>query len=203
MTREEFQAGLDQFADVQDHDVLKVVRERGYSLLSCALLRKLLEDPPEATQPVKPDPPVDRPEGDKDPRLTRLHIRKRDLFNQRAKLSNKFHDCSTDQERDGISKQVEAVQDRIEKVFRDIEHFDRFGEPKQEKLKFEPPADKAKCVKMLNSTRSYLSKVKRELEAMEKLPQAKQDAKRLVFLRNKFDELTVKKSILEHATKAG
>lgn len=54
-------------------------------------------------------------------------VKKRTLYGERAKLSNRFHDCSTDEQRAAVSKDIERLQLEIEKVQKVIREWQEKG----------------------------------------------------------------------------
>lgn len=101
----------------------------GYSRINVVYLKYALKSiPAEPTEPESQQASGESGEVLNDsPALRRLDMLKSNLFVKRAKLSNKFHDCTTDKHRAGISIQIQAVQREIEQCFEDIRYVREHG----------------------------------------------------------------------------
>jgi hypothetical protein len=115
------------------------------------------------------------------------------LYNGRARLSNSFHQCKTDEDRARVSDQIQDVQVRIEALqqfMRDVryqkitvalaEQMYTSGTPQDEPQK-PPSLDQYRALsdidlmKRQNSVRVRISQVKRKLEDLSKLPDSHKD----------------------------
>ena len=108
-----------------------------------------------------------------DPVMIRLQKEKSRLFGERAKLSNKFHDCDTDEQRSYLSDDIQAVQADIERVKKQIRRYEldgRVPEPEADGT-FQVPGDPYERVRKLDSLRSSESRYKRELEGLAANPE--------------------------------
>lgn len=201
MTREEFEEGFGYVKKhlPADHEVVAVIGQRGYCRLSCVLLDKLLQRIP------SPAPQGGQDRSSTENQLDALFKKKGHLLRDRAKLSNKFHECKTDDERAGVSEQIETVQQRLAGVFRDIEHVEKYGSPAprpaqgRKTKKFRVPESDIDKARKLNSVRSYISKTKRQIRHIMRLPEDQKDTDRLRELEKRLKDLELQKAQLENA----
>lgn len=107
---------------------------------------------------------------------------KRALYQWRAKLSNEFHTCRTDEHRAELSTQIQAVQAKIEglqKHMRDV-RYQKISEDDARQMYNEDSVDAnlrqikrlngVDLSKKLNSIRARVSQTKRKLQTLAKSP---------------------------------
>lgn len=133
-------------------------------------LRKIARPTP--TQPAmggSPTPPVveiegeDAPDDTEDEVLTRLRMQQSDLFCDRRKLSNSFHDCDTDAERAKVSRDTQRVQRQIEWVRKQIADYKAFGYIPGRDEKYPVPDDPFVLLNLRNSLRASVSRKTKEV----------------------------------------
>ena len=100
---------------------------KGYSVLSVAYLRKILETMaiPSEVEPIEEERAAESPESLD--ALKKSYDNLKTLFIDRAKLSNTFHDVVTDEDRAAISRKIQAVQANIAMEMRAIAHIKQYG----------------------------------------------------------------------------
>ncbi len=159
------------------HPLLRVLRG-GWSDVNVMYMEAVLEQL-EALPEEVIDEKVENEEGAfpkipaNDPVMIRLQQEKSRLFGERAKLSNKFHDCETDDQRAFLSDEIQAIQGDIERVKKQIRNYELGGklpEPEADGS-FQVPGDPYERVRKLDSLRSSESRYKRELEGLAANPE--------------------------------
>jgi hypothetical protein len=128
----------------------------------------------------------DREEITQTPFYRQLGRDKAGLYNARAKLSNSFHKCHTDEERAQISSQIQEIQQRIDglqQFMRDVRYQKvsvaqaeaMYTREEGEKEQKGPDLESIRAMsdidlmKRRNSIRVRISQVKRKLEDLSKL----------------------------------
>ena len=101
------------------HSLLPLI-EREYSVMNCAYLDRAISSLPKIEEKKK-----NHITGD--PVFDRLQKRKRDLFTNRKKLSNLFHDMIHVSDRKSNSAKINEVQVEIERVMLTIAHYEEHG----------------------------------------------------------------------------
>jgi hypothetical protein len=143
MREEEFEKNLEKLKSKSPgHDMIVVIRERGYDRLSVEYLKIALAEPAEAA-----DISVDR-----------LYKQKDTLYSRRAQLSNKFHDYETDRERREISIAIGSIQTEIIANRQAIEQYVNTGKLPKSTAKLTLPFDGRRKEKKLHSVRSSISR---------------------------------------------
>jgi hypothetical protein len=181
MTKEDYFAGL-EFLKLKKPDyALLASLEKGYSAINCKYLNFALNSIPETAEENRKEKPL---------QLILIEKERSKLFGERAKLSNKFHDCSADTERARISDQVQIVQRKIEAFNLQIRHYNRTGKLPEEQNEF--PEDPIELMKKRDSLRSSISYFKRELEQLYVLPQNHPEREKIESREEKLRELKMK-----------
>ncbi|MEO7176718.1 MAG: hypothetical protein ABIV51_12455 [Saprospiraceae bacterium] len=93
---------------------------------------------------------------------------KRYLFAERAKLSNKFHDCTTNEERAEISSQIQEVQKQIKHINDKINSGDVSPEPENVPA-FKMPETDLEVMMELKKKQNLITKHKSKLREMAAL----------------------------------
>lgn len=122
--------------------------------------------------------------------LDGLFRQQSDLFGERRKLSNSFHDCQTDADRRAVSISIQSVQARIEFVRSQIKDFKALGHLPKADEKYPVPEDPFKLGALRASLRASISRKTRELKdlALEALD-GKEDLKKTAASETKLREL--------------
>jgi|GEM_PF-3672414 len=98
--------------------------------------------------------------------LEDLHRKQATLYGERRKLSNSFHDCSTDAERRDVSEAIQAVQRRIEHVRKQMADYKKIGHVPAEAEKYPVPEDPFKLLALRDSLRSSISRKSRQVREL-------------------------------------
>jgi len=104
-----------------------------------------------------------------DPIMRELYAQKGQLFRERAKLSNRFHDCTTDEQRKINSDAIVRVWDQIQEVNTKLDYYDEHGELPAGAERFPLPDDPAALLKKLMSLRSQVSMEQQKLRRLAEL----------------------------------
>lgn len=110
-------------------------------------------------EPETPDDPEDE-------RLAALRRQQSDLFCERRKLSNSFHECFTDSQRAKVSEAIQRVQRQIEFVRRQIRHYKEHGYAPGSDEKYPVPTDTFKLLALRDSLRSSISRKSKEIRLL-------------------------------------
>lgn len=106
------------------------------------------------------------PDDTEDEVLTRLRMQQSDLFCDRRKLSNSFHDCDTDAERAKVSRDIQRVQRQIEWVRKQIADYKAFGYLPGKDEKYPVPDDPFVLLSLRNSLRASVSRKTKEVRLL-------------------------------------
>lgn len=106
------------------------------------------------------------PDDTDDEVLTRLRMQQSDLFCERRKLSNTFHDCANDAQRAKVSKEIQGVQRRIEWVRKQIADYKAYGYVPGQDEKYPVPDDPFVLVSLRNSLRASISRKTKEVRLL-------------------------------------
>lgn len=99
--------------------------------------------------------------------LKNERIRQRNLYRERADLSNSLHDAGTVQDRAGISEEIQIVQRNIERCNKRIRHYKIHGSmPDDEQLKHYVPKDGAELERRKRSLLSAISRKKKHISEL-------------------------------------
>jgi hypothetical protein len=148
--------------------LLRVLRS-GWSKVNVIYLKSALNRLP------KVDPQPDTTEDDEttndatDPIIRELWSQKGQLFRERAKFSNRFHDCTNDEQRKANSEAILRIWDRIQDIQRKMEYYEDHGELPAGAERFPLPDDPAALLKKLMSIRSQISMEQQKLRKLAEL----------------------------------
>jgi len=157
MQRSEFDRKLAKLKDSNPlHPMIDVITDMGHTFLSAEYLLFALED---AITVTKEEYTVDA-----------IFKKKTTLYSRRSQLSNKFHSCTTDQERANISIAIGSIQSEIIPTKRIIDAYYEKGKLPDLPEKVVIPMDGRAKQKKLHSVRSSRSRY-RELLRQEKDPE--------------------------------
>lgn len=140
--------------------VFRLIQSAGNEMLLDRELEKIPAQAPPAPA-IQDDPDPDEEE---DETLRRLRIDQSNLYAERAKLSNSFHDCANDRQRAVVSEKIQVVQHRIEEVRGLIRQYKQYGTIPEPDEKYPVPEDSFKLLATLHSLRASISRKKREIE---------------------------------------
>lgn len=100
--------------------------------------------------------------------LADLYIKLNKLQGNRSKLSNKFHACVTDKQRQEVSKDIGRIQSAIGSIMKSIDYYKATG-IKVEEIEddYVLPNDKFALSKKLNVIRASVSRVKKRIKELE------------------------------------
>lgn len=154
MSAKEYFDQLTWLEKVQPGHVLLPTLRSGFSAINCIYLASALKSM--ATEPDAPEKA--QAQVNEDPNtpdsIRKLHMQRRTLFTDRAKLSNSFHDCQSDQERAAVSVRIEAIQNQIEHINKQLRDWKERGKlPEKEEDPTE--ADLMRRINALNGAISY------------------------------------------------
>lgn len=169
-------------------DIIPVL-ERGHNLLAEKLLQRLKATNACDDQSESAESPV-KSQGKPAPGASE-HIAR--LLGERAKLSNQFHDCSTDEERKELSQKIRVIDNDIRKIktgtFREVEQ------------KPSMPEGPVALMRKLNSVRAMISQNKRKIKALKRKPEGAERNLRIQECTGRIEELEHEKQILSNAIK--
>ena len=176
MTEKEFDDNLRYLEMADPENILLPTIREGYSKLNAIFLK----------QAVKNIPVVPIPEAAMvfDPEM--IDIRITELFGQRAKLSNRFHELGTDKARAENSKEIQAIQRQISDLM--IQKENGATEASDG-----IPTDPIQLMKFLNSTRAKISQAKKELERLGALPDENTDRTHIPLVEKRLQKLNLTK----------
>lgn len=123
------------------------------------------------------------------------------LFSERAKMSNKFHDCLDDNERARVSMKISNIQSEIKKQLDRRDHYRKTGQLSEDhhSEKYEVPNDPIKLIGKRNSLRSSISRLKKQLLMLAASPEDHPGRKKI---KEKEEQLREKEIHLMHVQKA-
>ena len=119
-----------------------------------------------AAMPDDPEMEIEMPDDPEDERLAALRRQQSDLFCERRKLSNSFHECFTDSQRAKVSESIQRVQRQIEFVRRQIRDFKEYGHTPGSNDKYPIPEDTFKLLALRDSLRSSISRKSKEIRLL-------------------------------------
>lgn len=106
------------------------------------------------------------PDDTEDEVLARLRMQQSDLFCDRRKLSNSFHDCANDAQRAKVSRDIQGVQRRIEWVRKQIADYKAHGYVPGRDEKYPVPDDPFALLSLRNSLRASISRKTKEVRLL-------------------------------------
>lgn len=169
MTAQEYRQHLADIQARNKQEVLLPVLRTGYSPVNVIYMKAALKRLPKDGTP----PDRDATEGEAasaDPVLRELWSHKGQLFRERAKLSNRFHECTTDQQRKTNSDAILRIWERIQDANRKMDYYEEHGVLPAGAERFPLPEDPAALLKKLMSLRSQISMEQKRLKDLAALP---------------------------------
>lgn len=172
MTEQEYKGNLKRIERENPAEPLLSLLRAGWSKVNLIYMRaalKRLQD----LAPVTPDSATtdktDAGASSADPVLKELWSLKGQLFRERAKHSNRFHECTTDEQRRANSEAILRIWERIQETGRKIEHYQEHGSLPAGEERFPLPDDPAALLKKLMSLRSLISMEQQKLRKLAEL----------------------------------
>lgn len=126
-----------------------------------------------------------------DSTLEDLYRQQSDLFGERRRLSNMFHNCSTDGDRRAISEDIQGIQRKIEHVRKQVADYKALGHVPTSDERYPIPDDPFRLIALRDSLRASISRKSRqarELAALA-LEEKLQNPKSLTQAENKLRDL--------------
>lgn len=195
MTEKKYWQTVKILEEQDPEHILLATLQRGYSKINIVYLRAAVKDMPPPDHDTTDHTDDIDPE---DPTYKMLKIQERNLFTERAKLSNAFHTMTTNEARAANSEAIGRVQKHLQALWKKIEHYQEFGTlpSSAENETYPLPKDRGLLAKKINSIRAMISQAKKKLDALfdDKAPKSEIDKaeKRLQYLQNylKYAETT-------------
>lgn len=161
-----YQEQLDELKRrVPTHPLLRVFAVSPSKINALLLSRELAKTAPQEAEPEADEAlEEETPDPDEDETLRGLRMQQSNLFIERRKLSNSFHDCANDRQRRTVSEKIQIVQRRIEMVRADIRQYRELGYLPEPDEKYPIPEDTFRLVALRDSLRASISRKKREIE---------------------------------------
>lgn len=169
MTQSEYNNGLERIMQENPREVLLPALQSGYTRANVVYMLAALNRLPDPEEveclPTKSTKPADDT-------LRALWAERTRLFGQMNRMSNKFHECTTDQARAENSREVQRKWDEILEVKRKIRHYEEYGEVLEdgEQEKFPLPDDPIALMKKLASIRVQISQSEVKIREANALP---------------------------------
>jgi len=197
MTPKEYWEKVDLIESRNPHEILLSTIKTGHSAVNevylGAALKRLRSMPAPQADP-EPEEEIEVPEEQADETLRGLWRERTSLFGEMNKLSNKFHDCKTDDQRAKNSKHILHIWQQILAVKANMAYYKAHKSlPEPISDEDELPENPVALSKKLNSIRARISQKKqvlREIAALDehtegkaaKIQQGEDDLKRLKHL---------------------
>lgn len=198
-----YQEGIEALRAAQPGHVLLRILSMGESAANRLILAGELKKIGVSTSPPTPSP-IERGDDElltqevndslddtEDEVLTRLRMQQSDLFCDRRKLSNSFHECDTDAERAKVSRDIQQVQRQIEWVRKQIADYKAFGYIPGKDEKYPVPEDPFVLLSLRNSLRASVSRKTKEVRllAADVMDEVAGAAEKLLKAETKLTEL--------------
>jgi hypothetical protein len=184
-----YQEGIELLRKAKpDHVLLRLLSEKETAVNFKVLESELKKHSVKEMQPICIS---DQQADQEDEVLRGMRMQLSGLYVDRAKLSNTFHDCSTNQERRVVSEKVQVVQARIVMLRQQIRAYKDTGRSPESDEKYPVPENPFQLLALRDSLRASISRKKREIMhlarevgektpgAAEKLPKAEAKLKDL------------------------
>jgi hypothetical protein len=172
MTAQQYTEHLKRIEATNPAEPLLRSLRAGWSRVNVIYMKSALNRLPKVdTQPDRAttDDIEDQETASTDPIIRELWSQKGQLFRERAKFSNRFHDCTTDEQRKANSEAILRIWDRIMDIQRKMEYYEENGELPAGAERFPLPDDPAALLKKLMSIRSQISMEQQKLRRLAEL----------------------------------
>lgn len=198
----DYQEQLDRLEKANPKHPLLWAFRRGHTASNAMLLaREIAKLPPPVATTAAAE--VDEPDDVDDPEdetLRRLRMEQSNLFSERRKLSNTFHDCGNDRQRALVSEKIQVLQHRIEGVKQTIRKYKEQGRIPEPDEKYPVPDDPFKLLALRDSLRASISRKKKEIMYIgEEMKFGLAESPKLEKAEAKLKDLTIH---LKHVQKA-
>jgi hypothetical protein len=172
MTQKEYTDNLKRIeADNTAEPLLRILRT-GWSAVNVIYMKSALNRLPKADtlrDRADSDDHEDTETTNTDPIMRELWSQKGQLFRERAKYSNHFHDCTSDEQRKANSDAILRIWERIQEISAKMEYYEQHGELPAGAERFPLPDDPAALLKKLMSIRSLISMEQQKLRKLAEL----------------------------------
>ena len=163
-----YQEGIEQLRKLKpDHVLLRMLEAKESTVHFKILQSELKKHSPQEMQPICiSDQEADQEEAVdevEDELLRGMRMQLSGLYVDRAKLSNTFHDCSTNHERRVVSEKVQVVQVRIEMLRQQIRAYKSTGRTPDSDDQYPIPENPFQLRALRDSLRSSISRKRREI----------------------------------------
>jgi hypothetical protein len=191
MSKQDYLAGVEFLAMRKPYHPLLAIIRSGHTRLNELYLERALKDV------ATPKPDEEGIPG-ADPVLVNLLKEKRILYASRAKLSNSFHDCSSDESRANVSSSIQRIQRAIEAKNAQINYYQQHGKlPEGNQVDIDIPDDPIALMNRLLSVRSSISYNQRRIRILAALAEDNPERKKIPTLEANLKELKRKKALYE------
>jgi len=197
MTATDYTAKLAELERLAPTSLLLNKLRAGSSVVNDLLLTNALRKAKEEAKAEQPLP--DDPVGDA--RLKSMRVELRQLFSERAVLSNRFHTCKSNSDRADVSQDIQVVQRNIERVMGWIRQYIVHGTlPDDAERKYYVPKD---GLELSNKQKSLRVMICRKEALLKTLRQTNLDepatARRVEVEERKLTDLKAQLSTIEKA----
>lgn len=171
MTKQEYNEYLRRIREANPEEPLLGKLRTGYSAINVIFMKSAMKRLPKVQEEKKEGRDEEEEiDSANNPVLKELWARKGQLFRQRAKWSNQFHECKTDAERRAVSDGIMKVWEDIQDIERKIAFVQRSGSLPEGEERFPLPDDPIALMKKLNSIRAQISQRQQKLRELAQLP---------------------------------
>jgi len=171
MTKEDYNQYLRRIREANPKEPLFGKLRAGYSAINVIYMKAALKRLPKETIEEKEGKEEDIEELiSTNPVVKELWKRKGQLFRERAKYSNSFHECKIDAERRAVSEAILGVWRQIQDIEGKIEFYTRHGTLPEGAERFPLPDDPISLMKKLNSIRAQISQRQQRLRELAQMP---------------------------------
>lgn len=170
MSEAEYNRGLRHVMQRNPKEVLLPTLQTGYSRVNIIYMAAALRRLPEEVKEAEETTPALAKKAD--PALRELWAERTRLFGEMNKMSNYFHECTTDAQRAENSKAILKKWDEIQAVKSRIAHYEKNGVMPVvvSDEEFPLPDDPIELMKKLASIRAMISQVQKTIREAADLP---------------------------------
>ena len=194
-----YQAGIELLAQqAPESPWIAELKRLGYGYISAKYLEEQLQKTRPTAAKKKPNPKKRA----RDPILRDLYQKRTKLYDRRAKTSNKFHICKTDQARAKVSDDILEIQNEIKTLSLTISDYKETGQLPKAAKEYPIPRSALQRMKLLQSLRSQVSNKKAHIRTLHQLPDdTPNKGRRIEKAEAKLQKLITYKSYVERAVK--
>lgn len=200
MTSQEYNRTLDVIRQLYPDSEWIPLLDRGYTAANVLYIEEAMKELKINVKNIVEDGVQELAEsGDHDltdAYLSGLYQKLNKLQSNRSKLSNKFHICLTDKQRQTVSKDIGKLQAVIGSIMKSIDYYKATG-IKVEEIEddFDMPADKFALSRKLNVIRASISRLKKRIKEMEEMD--KPNARQIAIEKNNLKKYLIEKLYAE------